>query len=133
MISNLDIFKTILGSLKVPVPQNSSICGIDFSPLLRGEAFEPPDAIFGQYDLHNEAIGYLRMIRTKRWKYIRHFHTNFMHELYDLKKDPEENCNLMEREGPEPGSIDPWTFKQLNGRLIEWMRSIDDPLLNDPY
>jgi len=133
MISNLDIFRTVLGSLNVPVPKGKSIRGTDFSPLLRGKTVKQPDAIFGQYDLHNEAIGYLRMIRTRRWKYVHHFHTNFMHELYDLKNDPEESNNLMTRRGPEPGSIDPWTFKQLNGRLIEWMRSIDDPLLNDPY
>lgn len=133
MISNLDIFRTILGSLNVPVPEDSSVRGTDFSPLLRGEAIKPPDAIFGQYDCHNIQLCYLRMIRTKRWKYIRHFHTNFMHELYDLKNDPEESRNLMTRKGPRPKSIEPATFQQLNDRLAEWMRSIDDPLLNDPY
>ncbi|MHC4324324.1 MAG: sulfatase family protein, partial [Planctomycetota bacterium] len=133
MISNLDIFRTVLGSLNVPLPEGSTVHGTDFSPLLRGAAFEPPDAVFGQYDLHNESLGYLRMVRTRRWKYVHHFHTNFMHELYDLKKDPRENINLMTRRGPRPGSIEPIVFKQLNDRLIEWMRSINDPLLDDPY
>jgi arylsulfatase A-like enzyme len=133
MISNLDIFRTILGALNVPVPEDSSVRGTDFSPLLRDEAFNPPDAIFGQYDCHNIQLSYLRMIRTKKWKYIQHFHTNFMNELYDLENDPEESRNLMTRKGPRKGSIKPATFMEMKDRLREWMQSIDDPLLKDSY
>jgi uncharacterized sulfatase len=133
MISNIDIFKTILGALNRPVPEDSPVCGTDFSPLLRGESFDPPDAIFGQYDGHNKQLCYLRMIRTERWKYIHHFHTNFMHELYDLKNDAKETRNLMTRKGPQQGSIDQASFEKLKDQLKAWMQSIDDPLLNDPY
>ena len=88
-----------------------------------------PDAIFGQYDLHNTALGYFRMIRTDRWKYVRHVHANFMDELYDLEQDPGENRNLMTRKGPRAGSIAAAEFQQLRNRLAQWMESIDDPLV----
>jgi uncharacterized sulfatase len=133
MITTLDMFRTILGMLNVPMPKNRSILGTDFSPLLRGGTMKKPDAIFGQYDAHNKQLCNMRMIRTERWKYIHHFRTNFMHELYDLKNDPEERESILNRDGPEPGTIDPATFQQLKDRLFECMRSIDDPLLKAPY
>ena len=130
MITHLDVFRTVLGALNVPLPEDCRAHGIDYSQLLRGGSVTPPDAIFGQYTLHNTSLAYLRMIRTKHWKYIRHFQANFMDELYDLKKDPEENRNLMTRKGPRPESIDAQEFEQLRNQLTKWMDSIGDPLLD---
>jgi uncharacterized sulfatase len=131
MITHLDVFRTLLGALKVPLPDGSRVRGVDYFPLLRGEGVEPPEAIFGQYNLHNTALAYLRMVRTKRWKYVRHFHTNFMDELYSLEKDPDENDNLITRRGPRPDAITAEEFAGLKNRLANWMKSIDDPLVDD--
>lgn len=86
-----------------------------------------------QYDLHNTDLAYLRMVRTRRWKYVRHFHANFMDELYDLEKDPGETRNLMTRKGPRRGTISPEEFARLNEMLDSWIKSIEDPLLDDQY
>lgn len=133
VVSNLDMFRTVLGMLDVPPPADAEVHGADLSPLLRGEATEEPEAIFGQYDLHNTALAYLRMVRTRRWKYVRHFHANFMDELYDLKNDPGETRNLMTRKGPRRDAISEQQFAHLQQLLLEWMKSLDDPLLDDDY
>ena len=50
--------------------------------------------IFGQYDLHNSGLAYMRMLRTNDWKLVRYYHTNGLDELYDLKNDIGETKNL---------------------------------------
>jgi len=52
-----------------------------------------------QYDLHNSGLAYMRMIRSNKYKYVRHFKANFMDELYDLEADPGEKRNLIRRRG----------------------------------
>ena len=132
MVSHLDMYRFVLGALEIPLPPGSKARGLDFSPLLRGEPLPSPrEALFGQYDLHNNGLAYLRMVRTPRWKYIRHFHSPALDELYDLDSDPDEKRNRLRR--GEPREKDAAVFKKLRRQLAEWMESIDDPLLNDPY
>ncbi len=124
MVQNVDGFKTVLSMLNVPLPTNAKVDGLDFSPLLRGEM--PPkwrDAIFGQYDLHNGGLAFMRMIRTDRWKLVRHHFCNGLDELYDLQNDPGEKANLYWK--PEGKTA----RDELQARLTEWQRSIDDPIL----
>lgn len=132
MVSNIDMFRTILGALGVPVPRGAKARGVDFSPLLRGQTMSTADAVFGQYDLHNSGLAYLRMIRTSRYKYVRPFHANMMDELYDLAKDPDEKENLL-RNGMEPRAGYEQVHKDLQARLLYWMKSVRDPLLQDSY
>ncbi|MBX3414524.1 MAG: sulfatase-like hydrolase/transferase [Pirellulales bacterium] len=131
-VSNIDMYRTVLGGLGVAVPADCQAAGIDYSPLLRGEDLPERDALFGQYDLHNGGLAYLRMIRTRDYKYVRHFHTRFMDELYDLRHDPDEKHNLLDRRGGEATAIQA-RLAELQQRLTEWQRSIDDPLLDDAY
>jgi arylsulfatase A-like enzyme len=130
MVSNVDIFRTVLGALNVPVPAGANAHGIDYSPLLRGQTIAPRNVIYGQYDLHNGALAYMRMIRTDRYKLVRFFHANNMDELYDLQADPDELQNLAR--GPRTAQFEP-VQKQLSDDLAKWMASINDPLLTDPY
>lgn len=132
MVSNIDMFRTILGALSVPLPDSTKALGRDFSSLLRGETAQQPNLIFGQYDLHNSGLAYLRMLRTDRYKYVRHFHSNFMDELYDLKSDPDENTNLLRRRRNAPADLE--ALEQgFREQLTQWMKSIEDPLLDDRY
>jgi len=124
LVSQVDFYRTILGALDVPVADRSKARGVDFSPLLRGEAMPERAAVFGQYDLHNHGLAYLRMVRTRDYKYVRHLRADFMDELYDLAADPGERHNLLHRRGDPPAVID-----DLKARLSEWMASIDDPML----
>ena len=134
LISNIDMYRTLCGALGIALDAASqeTVHGIDGCSLLfSSEEAKPIDrsALFGQYDLHNNGLAYMRMIRTERYKLVRHFHTRGMDELYDLESDPEETKNLyrrMRRESPEQ-------LAELERRLEDWMRSIGDPLLEDDY
>lgn len=131
MVSNLDMFRTVLGMTGIEMPKGATVYGRDFSPALRGEAFETDRVLFGQYDLHNNGLAYMRMIRTSKHKYVRFFHAKNIDELYDLEADPDEKNNLYRkvvREGDRDGILG-----KLKGMLEERMRAIDDPLLTDAY
>jgi len=122
-VSNIDTFASALGMLNVPIPKSVKQEGADFSPLLRGQKAQWRDAIFGQFDVHNSSLAYMRMIRTSEWKLVRHHFTNFLNELYDLKNDPGETKNLYQN-APQRAVRD-----GLEQRLTAWQRSIDDPIL----
>lgn len=122
-VSNMDTFASVLGMLGISVPQNRKQEGLDFSPLLRGQKIPWRDTLFAQYDLHNVGLAYMRMIRTSKWKLVRHYFSNMLDELYDLEQDPGERDNLYN----DPKSAD--IRDQLQKRLMEWQRSISDPIL----
>ena len=124
-VSNIDSFASVLGMLGIKAPEGVNQEGMDFSPLLRGDKIAWRDAVFGQYDLHNLGLAYMRMIRTPEWKLVRHHHASLLDELYNLKEDPEETRNLYNR--PEHRAV----RDQLQQRLTAWQRAIDDPLLRD--
>jgi uncharacterized sulfatase len=127
-VSNLDTFRTMLGATGVPVPQDCQALGVDTSPLLRGESLPPREAIFAQYDLHNSGLAYMRMIRTPKWKLVKFYKANNMDELYDLENDPDETRNLLRGPGARRQQAE-----RLEKQLVEWQRSIDDPVLKSTY
>lgn len=129
-VSTLDTYRSVLGMCGVPLPEGSRARGIDWSPALRGEPIARREVLFGQYDLHNYGLAYLRMARGARFKLVRHFHERGMDEFYDLERDPEETRNLLR------GRLDDEAreaLADLRERLDAWMHAIDDPLLTDPY
>lgn len=129
-VTQIDMYRTVCGMVGIEVPNDAAPHGIDFSPLLRGQEMPRRNALFGQYDLHNGGLAYLRMVRTDRFKYVKHFHARMMDELYDLQADPEETMNLLGRR-PDPEYQS--DAVRLEAMLTEWMRSIGDPLLTDDY
>lgn len=122
-VSNLDTFASVLGMLDIAVPEGVKQEGRDFSPLLRGTKVPWRSELFGQYDLHNNGQRYMRMLRTDRWKLVRHYYTNYLDELYDLQDDPGEERNLYRR--GEYREV----VAELQKRMEVHMREIDDPLL----
>lgn len=126
-VSFLDMYRSVLGMLNLPLPEDCQALGTDFSPVLRGESLPPRPARFAQYDLHNNGLAFMRMVRTDRYKYVRHFKAYYMDELYDLQKDPGETQNLIRRGGM------PQDAQPLVGMLDQWMKSINDPLLQGGY
>src|SRR5262249_32069121 len=125
-VSNIDTFASVLGMLGVPLPNDTRQQGMDFSPLLRGRQIPWRDALFGQYDLHNGGLDYMRMVRAGDWKLVRHHYSNGQDELYHLAADPEETRNLY------ADAASRTMREQLQARLTAWQKSIDDPLLRDP-
>lgn len=127
VVANIDMYRTVLGALELPLPNGVTVHGVDYSPVLRGKSLPPRAVLFAQYDLHNGGLAYMRMVRTERYKYVRHFKANQMDELYDLRDDPDEVRNLANAPKLEPVRTD------LSAKLKTWMESIDDPLLKSTY
>lgn len=124
-ITNFDTFPSVLAMLQIPMPKDLKLAGHDFTPLLRGQDVPWNDVFFGQYDLINGAKAQMRMIRTPEWKLVRHNEAPGDNELYHLKNDPGETRN--QYGDPQSKQVQ----DDLQHRLLEWMRSIDDPLLRE--
>lgn len=130
-VSTIDVFRTVLGMTGIEVPAGSPAHGMDFSPVLRGEQLPERDALFGQYDLHNNGLAYLRMIRTSRYKLVTRARARGLDELYDLQQDPDEQRNLLRRRGQQADITR--VEQDLRQQLRAWQESISDPVLTDPY
>jgi uncharacterized sulfatase len=122
-VSNLDTYATVLSMLGARAPSNWKQEGVDLSPLLRGKKFTPHAEIYGQYDLQNDAVDFMRMIRTGEWKLVRHYFSEGADELYHLRDDAGETRNLFN----DPRHAR--TQAGLQKKLLRWQRSIDDPIL----
>jgi uncharacterized sulfatase len=122
-VSNLDFFPTLLEAAGAPLPVEYKDRGRSFLPLLRGEgraAGRPPDAaLFGQYDMHHYVRDRMRMLRTPRWKLVRHLDPPGADELYDLENDPGELLNL----APVPEAAD--VLQEMKAELTRRMASIE--------
>jgi len=124
-VLNLDMFPSVLGLLKIKPPADYRHNGQDFTPLLFGtRETHWRTEIFGQYDLHNSGLAYMRMLRTSDWKLVRYYHTNGLDELYDLKADPGELTNLYKV--PQHREV----RARLQQRLEERMKAIHDPIVD---
>ena len=130
-VQNIDVFGSFLSMLDVPAPADWKTEGRNFAPLLRGDSTPWKDETYAQYDLHNSGLAYLRMIRTERWKFVKHFHENMMDELYDLQKDPGETHNIIAAKKSGQAVIAD-IVKDLRQKLLAWQKSIDDPILSEP-
>ncbi|MBI3985870.1 MAG: sulfatase [Lentisphaerae bacterium] len=150
MVSHVDLFPTLCGLLEIPVPAH--VQGHSFLPVIRGEAQEIRNELFGEVTYH-AAYEPMRCVRTRRWKYIRQFSDRgrpvlpncdgkeskaFLlgngladrvvprEQLFDLFHDPMERENLTD--GPAWANV----LAEMRGRLDRWMRETQDPLLNGP-
>ena len=97
--------------------------GASLLPILKGDP-NPGwrDAMFDTYDMIYLEESHMRMVRTDRFKLVLHFDADGFpllegsrHELFDLKKDPEEIQNLFSN--AEYAT----TRRELEARLYEWM------------
>lgn len=150
MISQLDLYPTLCELLEIEPP--AWLQGRSFLPVLRGEKQEINDAIFAEVNYH-ASYEPKRAVRTKRWKYIRHYggrrspvlpncddgptKTYWVENgwakqyvapeaLYDLIFDPNERNNL----AGDPTHRS--TLNEMRQRMDSWMRATNDPLLHGP-
>jgi arylsulfatase A-like enzyme len=148
LVSNVDIFPTLLELLGLPVSEQ--VQGRSLLPLLEGQDFKPREHIFAEMTYH-DYYDPRRCCRTDRYKLIVNFSAapSFMDpsqswrprtltvvpadpkldyhpllELYDLQADPLEHHNLA-----EDGAYDE-VRRELLAHLYDWMRTTDDPLLH---
>lgn len=126
-VSNVDIFRTIMGMLNIPVPANAAPEGRDLTKFLKGLTTDDSEPVFAQYDMENFGIAHLRMVRLGKWKLVKHFSqgalSDWIDELYDVQADPGETQNLISQ--PEHQAI----RRDLEQRLTAWQQKIKDPVL----
>jgi len=97
MVQNIDYAPTILDLAGINVPQD--IQGRSFKPVLEGKKVKDwRKSIYYHYYDHNIFnIPRHDGVRTDRYKLI-NFYTDGCQELYDLKNDPHEVNNLIDRQ-----------------------------------
>ena len=123
VVSNLDLFPTILEMSGLGLPDNLEIRGKSLVPLLRGQ--NPAtwdDTLFGQYDMHHYQIARMRMIRTPEWKLVRHFEPGGQDELYHLAEDPGETRDLGSSVEPKHAA----KRTEMLRRIEDWITGIGD-------
>ena len=147
MVSQIDLFPTLCDLSGIEHPP--WLEGRSLMPIVRGEAEEVRDEVFGEVTYH-AAYEPQRAVRTKRWKYIRRFGERRVpvlancddgpsksvwlerdwgarplpeEQLFDLYFDPNERHNLVDdaRHASE--------LEEMRGRLARWMHDTADPLL----
>jgi N-sulfoglucosamine sulfohydrolase len=151
LVSQLDLYPTICELAGIERP--AWLEGRSLMPLLRKEADEVNDALYGEITFH-AAYEPQRSIRTRRFKYIRRFDPTHegpvlpnvddspskdllvahgwreqrlpAEQLYDLVFDPQEAANV----AADPAYAE--VRDELRGRLEGWMAETADPLLDGP-
>jgi N-sulfoglucosamine sulfohydrolase len=151
MLSNIDVFPTVCDYLRIEKP--TWLEGKSFLPVLTGATPEVNETIFSEVTFH-ASYEPKRSVRTKRWKYIRHFDNRTTvvlpncddgpsktfwlqngwkeepsiasEELYDLVFDPMEHTNLAKEARSHK------TLENMRGQLDAWMKRTQDPLLKGP-
>lgn len=150
MVSHIDVFPTLCDLLDIEKPK--WLEGKSMMPLIRGDAKEINEEIFGEINYH-AAYEPKRAVRTHRWKYIRAYddrgRTNLPNcddglsktlwldngwgqrkvdaeQLYDLMFDPNETRNVAADQAARPA------LEEMRGRLDRWMHATNDPALHGP-
>lgn len=91
LVSLMDLLPTLCDLAGVACPEG--VDGRSLGPLLRsGRAPHGRDALFCEYYGKQSWRVPIRMVRTRRWKYVRY--AKYGEELYDLRADPHEMRNL---------------------------------------
>jgi choline-sulfatase len=124
VVSNLDLFPSVLELSGVGVPPNLVVDGRSFVKLLKRTGAAPvwDDTLIGQYDMHHTKTARMRMIRTLEWKLVRHFEPGTTDELYHLAADPGETINLID-DSEQQGRL-----AMLRAELFRRLSAVHDPL-----
>ena len=146
LISNVDVTPTLLAALGIAPPRSPQ--GRSFFPLLIGDTYARRGEVFSEKTFHTYYEP-MRAVRTDHHKLIVNFEVSTRVdvptdirqspiyplmprefddvrppvELYDLTQDPWERNNMAG--SPDYASVE----SDLRERLLEWMRSTEDPLL----
>lgn len=124
-VTHLDWFPTLLAFASVKPPTDLTIRGRDFSPLLFGENIAWNNDLYAEYSIQHDCRADLRCFRTPDWKLMLDFANAGRDEFYHLARDPHEQSNLIDDPAPETVRI----RKEFRQRILEYMRTIHDPLL----
>lgn len=114
LTSSIDLLPTILEACNIKFP--AGIDGESLMPLLKDEAYNRRESVFAEVHLQNHA-GKVIMNRNSRYKYVYHWLTNDVDELYDLQEDPGELINLFAKDSHQEISM------QMREDIINWAQT----------
>ncbi|MBN1807753.1 MAG: sulfatase-like hydrolase/transferase [Planctomycetes bacterium] len=97
LVQQIDVFPTLVEAAGAPASERA--LGRSLWPIIRGEVKETRDAVLSEH-ANRDRNGRNYMIRTHTHKYAMDRNSEG-YMLYDLKKDPGEQVNLIGREGAE--------------------------------
>ena len=117
-VSLVDLFKTICDLADINV--NNENDGFSLRNLIKGDNANSRDSIFAEFHGYEPCLTSIRMVRTKKWKYI--YNPFSIDELYDMESDTFEIHNLAPRIGHKA------VLMRMKERMIDWMRSTNDDL-----
>ncbi len=117
---SIDLATTLCAAAGADVPDTFQ--GRDLIADLNGDGRDCRTDIFSMYQGCQMGLWSTRMVRDSHFKLI--YHATAKPEFYDLDTDPGE---LENRAGDPAVAAD---FDRLRHRLLHWMESIEDPLLN---
>ncbi len=148
LTSHIDILPTLLELSGMDIPEQ--IHGKSLCPLFADSKAVVHKMIFGEKSWHGDEYDPIRCVRNDQWKFIINFQDGYLYqnpvdikmglsgqvmeprrrtsrpkqELYNIMKDPDELCNLVDV--AEFASVK----KNLYNELMQWMAKTQDPLLN---
>lgn len=117
LVSAYDFMPTLLDYIGYKEYENDALPGKSFAQVLRGEA-----GLEDQHIVVIDEYGPNRMIRNKRFKYIKRYPYG-PDEMYDLKNDPSEKRNIVgmseyeEVEIELKKNLDQWFVKYVNPEI----------------
>lgn len=119
MVQNIDLAPTILSMAGLEKPKYMP--GHSFVRLLKGDDSNWRDRIFYEYywEYDFPMTPTVFGVRTDQYKYIRYQGVWDRNELYDIKNDPDEMYNLIDK--PEYQKI----TKKLANELYDWLEKTD--------
>jgi arylsulfatase A-like enzyme len=118
--AQIDLAATILAAAGLARPP--TVAGRDLIASARGDDPQPRRDIYASWSGGQFSSYTQRMLREPGWKYI--WNACDVDELYDLLLDPHERVNA----SADPAYAD--ELRRLRHRLVAWMESIGDIMLN---
>ncbi len=111
LVSSVDLLPTVLEALNLPTP--AEIDGKSLMPVLRQSSDQHREALFSE--IHGASNhGKVIICRYLQYKYVYHWLSGDVDELYDLAVDPGEMQNLYQEEEYRK------VGQQMRNKIIEW-------------
>lgn len=126
-MSNLDWFPTLLAMAGVSIPEDVTVRGRDFTPMIKGLRIAWDNDLYAEYSMRHGAKTDMKCWRTPDWKLLIDFANPGREELYDLKNDPQELTNLVHSADSTHIQI----RQQYRQKILDRMKELNDPLLQE--